>query len=305
MDNCRIACVIVTYNRKNLLKRCLDAVVTQTFKPKAVYIMDNASTDGTIDAVREWGYYKSVCNGIEFKYILNKRNEGGAGGFYLGMKTANEDAVYDGLWVMDDDGVPNKNCLQNQVAYLNDYAFISPFVVTFEDENIMSFWKQSASELRQIYPSGIIPNKANPFNGILYRKDLIEQVGYPKPDLFIWGDEYEYQLRAISKGFNPVIIINAVHHHPKDRMEFQADFCGRNVIVHVSSDLRNYCCYRNRAYIYKKYFGIKSVLVFLFSYTWFFMITKRLSIKNLIFFWRAAIAGLTNNFSDHYNYIGR
>ena len=49
----KIACVIVTYNRKQLLKRCLDAVVAQIFKPSVVYITDNASTDGTIDSVKE------------------------------------------------------------------------------------------------------------------------------------------------------------------------------------------------------------------------------------------------------------
>lgn len=304
MDKYKIACVIVTYNRKELLKRCLEAVIAQTFKPVAVYLMDNASTDGTLESVKEWGYYNTFCNGIKFKYILNAKNEGGAGGFYLGMKTANEDGEYDGLWVMDDDGAPSVNCLRAQVEYLDWYAFISPFVVTYEDDNIMSFWPQTAEELKQIYPDGVIPNKANPFNGILYRKDLIKQIGYPKPELFIWGDENEYQLRAVSHGYNPVIIINAVHYHPKDRQEYQKDFLGRDVIVDVSSKLRNYCFYRNRIYIYKKYLGIKSVILFVLSYSCFFLITKRLELKKLIFFWKAAFDGITENFSKHHRYIG-
>lgn len=98
----RVACVIVTYNRKVYLKRCLEAVERQIFQPQTVYIVDNASTDGTIDSVKEWGFYNCKRNGIVYKYVLNNKNEGGAGGFHLGMKTAFEFAYYDGfgLWMM-------------------------------------------------------------------------------------------------------------------------------------------------------------------------------------------------------------
>ena len=40
MDMKKIAGVIVTYNRKDLLKRCLDAVASQTFKPHTVFITE-------------------------------------------------------------------------------------------------------------------------------------------------------------------------------------------------------------------------------------------------------------------------
>ena len=113
----RIACIIVTFNRKVYLKRCLESVDRQIFQPKTVYIVDNASTDGTIDSVKEWGFYNCKRNGIVYKYILNKKNEGGAGGFHLGMKTAFEFAYYDGFWVMDDDGEPDKECLKELVKF--------------------------------------------------------------------------------------------------------------------------------------------------------------------------------------------
>lgn len=61
----KIACIIVTYNRKELLKKCLNAVICQTFKPHTVYIIDNASSDGTMDAIKEWGFYD--CKKMGFK----------------------------------------------------------------------------------------------------------------------------------------------------------------------------------------------------------------------------------------------
>ena len=47
MNNYRIAAVVVTYNRKEQLLDCLNAIAHQTFKPAKVFIIDNASSDGT------------------------------------------------------------------------------------------------------------------------------------------------------------------------------------------------------------------------------------------------------------------
>jgi len=45
-----IAVVIVNYNGGEYLRGCLDSVMRQTLKPKRVLVMDNASTDGSVDA---------------------------------------------------------------------------------------------------------------------------------------------------------------------------------------------------------------------------------------------------------------
>ncbi len=42
-----VAAVVVTYNRKVLLKECLDALLAQTRPLDSIIVVDNASTDGT------------------------------------------------------------------------------------------------------------------------------------------------------------------------------------------------------------------------------------------------------------------
>src|SRR5262245_11875253 len=44
--------VIVAYNSGQLLQQCLDAVATQTMDELEVFIVDNASTDGSIETLR-------------------------------------------------------------------------------------------------------------------------------------------------------------------------------------------------------------------------------------------------------------
>lgn len=247
----KIACNVVTYNRKNLLKRCLDAVVGQTYKPYAVYIIDNASTDGTIESVKSWGYYNSDVSGIKFKYILNYKNEGSSGGQYLGMKYAMEDDEYDGIWVMDDDGVPEKDCLKNLVEHLDKYDYIAPIVLSDEDhkscsfalhyEDIDTFSKQMNAH------DGIIENWASPFNGILYSNMAIRQTGLPKREMFIWGDEANYHHRMRNNGFIPYTILNARHYHPLNRQEYTT-YLGTGIVANISSEWKIYCYIRNLIY---------------------------------------------------------
>ncbi len=39
----KIAAIVVTYNRKELLAVCMDAILHQEYKPHSVFVIDNAS----------------------------------------------------------------------------------------------------------------------------------------------------------------------------------------------------------------------------------------------------------------------
>lgn len=260
-----ISCVIVTYNRKQLLKRCLEAVVLQEYKPSNVYIIDNASTDGTIESVKEWGFYNCIRDEIKFNYVLNEINEGGAGGFHLGMKYANKDANYDGFWVMDDDGEPHPNCLLELCKHLDVYDYISPLVLDDTKSNRCSFYNKTSTEMISIAKNGIIRNLANPFNGILYSKKLIDTIGYPKRELFIWGDEVNYDIRAKKRGFHPITAVNAIHYHPLDRQEKVKIITG-DILTDTKIRWKLYCLIRNNFYNFKIRFSILKSVVIIIKY---------------------------------------
>ena len=72
-----IFAVIVTYNRLDLLKKCIDAVLYQTQKVKKIIVFNN-STDGTQN-------YLSSLHSEQIYAIHSKKNVGGAGGFFYGI----------------------------------------------------------------------------------------------------------------------------------------------------------------------------------------------------------------------------
>lgn len=259
-ENKEIFAVVVTYNRKDTLLECLQAIELQTVKPKLVFILDNASTDGTRDTLSSAGYINSEKNDIVFHYILNEKNEGGAGGFYRAMKIANEYGNHDALWVMDDDGIPNKDCLKNMLPYLDKFDYISPLVVDIDNEDMMSFEGCTVAEFKKRAKEGIVAGCANPFNGILYSKRLIDTVGYPMKEMFIWGDEINYDLRAKKAGFHPVMVVDAVHHHPLNRQMYVRYFRNHSMVA-SDKDWKLFCYLRNRTYNARALGGLKNCIL--------------------------------------------
>ena len=105
-----VCAVVVTYNRKNLLLECLEALRKQTRPVQAIYLIDNASTDGTPELLLEKKYIKklppenltepweeefevrNLTDGqpIKLHYVRMHQNTGGAGGFHEGVKRAYE-----------------------------------------------------------------------------------------------------------------------------------------------------------------------------------------------------------------------
>ena len=291
----KVIAVVVTYNRKECLKKCIESLRIQTYKNFDILIVNNGSTDGT-------DIYLDSLNDIK---TIHQENLGGAGGFYSGMKYG-YDKGYEWVWLMDDDGIPDKSCLENMLRYQKEYAFISPIVLNKDNPSEMSFGTLKVHDynnIKETYPRGVIVGHANPFNGVLFRRDLVKDIGFPMKDMFIWGDENEYEARAVASGYIPVTVINAIHYHPKDRLVLYPDFLGKNCIVYVESKLKRYCKYRNFAYVLKTYKSWYNVALFIFRYSFYFVISRKFDVRGLLFFYGAVIDGINNNFTKHNKYL--
>ena len=76
--NHKIASIIVTYNRKNMLKDCLDSILEQNAPLNMIFIIDNNSNDGTQELLKKEGYIDNP----KINYRKLNENKGSAGGFY-------------------------------------------------------------------------------------------------------------------------------------------------------------------------------------------------------------------------------
>ncbi|NNG45507.1 MAG: glycosyltransferase, partial [Deltaproteobacteria bacterium] len=73
--------MILNWNGRHLLEECLDSVLSQTFTDFETIVVDNGSTDGSVDFLNEtWGG--------KVKIISLPSNAGFAGGNNAGIRAA-------------------------------------------------------------------------------------------------------------------------------------------------------------------------------------------------------------------------
>lgn len=194
----KVAAVVVTYNRKKLLQECLEALLNQTRPLDVVYVIDNASTDGTHKLLAETGLLEHPL----IKYIPLPTNLGGAGGFHAGMKIASEEGN-EWIWVMDDDGIPSHELLSNLLKYIHFpdvVAVAGRLVRRIEDLETHAYIAGHRQMLRRDSLKRPYTRLfMSSFVGLLISKKAIELIGLPRSEFFIHCDDYEYcvRLRAI------------------------------------------------------------------------------------------------------------
>ena len=67
-----ISVIVPVWNREGLIEKCLDSIVRQTRKPSELIIVDNNSTDKTVEVVEKW-INRHSDSGIKFKLLVEKK----------------------------------------------------------------------------------------------------------------------------------------------------------------------------------------------------------------------------------------
>jgi rhamnopyranosyl-N-acetylglucosaminyl-diphospho-decaprenol beta-1,3/1,4-galactofuranosyltransferase len=203
-----IFCGVVTYNRKNLLLDCLEALAAQTRPLDRVLVVDNASTDGTLEHLQASG----IAARLPLDYVRVERNGGGAEGFHYAVR-AGIDSGADWIWLMDDDCEPEPDALERLVdspqAAAPDTAAVAP-VVTMPGGAVLPLnrgwlrrrwfltplvglrpehWQSDATEVEHVS-----------LVGPLVRRELAARTDPPRRELFIWWDDLEWVSRLREHG---------------------------------------------------------------------------------------------------------
>jgi GT2 family glycosyltransferase len=298
--NTNVCAIIVTYNRKELLLECLESIKKQSVLPRGIYIIDNASTDGTAELLLDNGFISELPpfqidspwekefllpsnttnSFIKLHYVRMHKNTGGAGGFYEGVKRSYMKG-YDLLWLMDDDTIPTENALENMLKVLSKFhdlnvGFISSKVLWIDGTpHIMNVpgVKPIINGLPfNIYEDkGVLLVESASFVSLLINRKVVEKVGLPLKEFFIWADDVEYTLRITKKGFLGLLAKNSVVIHKTSK----------NYSAGTTYDKRFYYNIRNWLWIYKIHFRNKYFLHFLKNLLTTYRLPRKLWFHNI------------------------
>lgn len=200
-----VSIILVNWNGKKWLKKCLDSLVSQTYKNLEIILIDNASTDDSIKLVKE--YFPEV------KIILNKKN--------LGFPKANNIGVLKSkgkylLLINNDTWVKNDFIEKLYEFYKkNEFAVISPIEKDYAGKKINLVNPT-------IDPTGspaffILQEKKNKlfFTSVCYfcqKKDYLETLGFDE-NYFVYYEDVDWFWRMSLLGIKYGYASDVYIHH--------------------------------------------------------------------------------------------
>jgi len=219
----KVSILIVNYNGRKFIVNCLKAIWRQSFKDFEIVIVDNGSCDGSLYEIRRFleGTAKRSPSRPSVRLIHHEENLGFAGGNLSGLKYAtgkyialiNGDAEPDEEWlgelvkamVIDQKvGI----CASKIIVYGNDVIDSAGDGFSTSLKGFKRGEGEAASLFkREEYVFGACAGAA------LYRRKMIEEIGFFDEDFFLIHEDTDLNYRAQSHGWKTLYMPTAIVYH--------------------------------------------------------------------------------------------
>jgi GT2 family glycosyltransferase len=209
-----ISVVIVTWNGRHYLEGCLEAVATQTDVEPEIVLVDNGSSDGTVDFVR------SRFPGV--RIVALGENRGFAGGNNAGAKAArgeflaflNNDTIPDSTWLRalrDGIDAPSRFLLTtSRIVYMHDSSVI--------DSAGDGVFRAGGAFKRHHGARADVASASGEVFGVcgaacLVSRYVFEELGGFDEDFFASHEDVDLSYRARLRGYRCRYVANAIVRH--------------------------------------------------------------------------------------------
>lgn len=240
----RVCAVVVAFNRQPKLRECLRALQEQTRPLDEILVVNNASTDGTLAMLVD--EFPAVA-------VLDlPHNGGGAGGFHAGMRRA-VDEGFDWLWLMDDDVIAAPDALEQVMLQ----SASGDVLVPLQQDALgrcygLTRWTGRLVETTSDILEGKRPLSGKylfSFAGPMISRRVVEKVGLPDKEFFIWFDDAEYSLRVLEAKFEVRVVPEAKLFHDVGGVPQTNTILGREIIRIVPAPWKLYYGTRNMLHV--------------------------------------------------------
>lgn len=206
----KVDAVVVTFNRLKKLQHALECYDKQSVPFRSLIVVDNHSTDGTVEYLKEWEMQGAA---YEKHVIYLPSNVGGSGGFYEGEKYAMKHGA-DWVYISDDDAYPEEQLVEKFNAFYSEHqeekiSAICATVTYMNGEVIGSHRLHICVKDNKIEESqATIDDYKLPYFafdslsyvGVFLFAKAMEQVGLVNPRFFIYQDDAEHSIRLRKYG---------------------------------------------------------------------------------------------------------
>ena len=247
-----VSVIVLNWNGVGFLEECLNSLSNQSYKFSETIVVDNGSTDGSLELVKK-KFFGSV------KLIENGRNLGFSGGNNRGINAAtgsyilllNNDAVAERRWIEELVVAAEKDpkvgmCASKVLSYENRNIIDNVGHLIYRDGlnrgkgRLEEDKGQYDNEEEVFFPSGC---------AALYRKKMFDEIGLFDEDFFAYGDDTDIGIRGRLAGWKCIYVPSAIVLHK---------YSGSSSPY---SELKAFYVERNRVWIAVKYFPLTILLI--------------------------------------------
>lgn len=235
MTSPRVFTVILNTNRREDTLECLASLKESTYENNSTIVLDNQSSDGSVEAIRS--------KFSEVLVIELNENRGYAGNNNVGIDIAIEQGA-DWIFVLNEDTVLAPDCLEHLVAVGESdpaigivgpmvYHYHAPTVIQSAGGVLGPYWEsihlgkdeQDVGQFSEIHEVEWICGC-----GILLKREAILQAGKIDERFFYFWEETEWCIRIYREGWKVIHVPNAklwhkgvtIDHKPKPTVTYYA-----------------------------------------------------------------------------------
>ena len=209
-----VTIIIPNFNGKNFIKTCLDSIEKQKYMAFNVVIVDNGSSDGSVQYIQE--HYP------EATMIQNSENRGFAAAVNQGIKISHSEYIF----LLNNDVELEPDCISNLVKCIkkdeNIFAVSSKMVQYNNrskmddagDEYTILGWTRRVGDGKSLDKYTVERETFSACAGAaLYRKSVLDEIGYFDENFFAYMEDVDISFRARIKGYKCVYCPEAVVYH--------------------------------------------------------------------------------------------
>lgn len=253
-----VSIVVLNWNGKHFLKDCLNSLQKVIYKNLEIIVVDNASSDGSVEFIKK--------NYPEVKVIKNKENYGFAKGNNIGFKASKGKYIL----ILNNDTIITSNFFDSLVEDFekdSQIACLQPQIRLLDNKNLLDGVGAFLTPTGFLYHFGYLKDKSKlKYNKkisifsakgacIFLRREVIEKIGLFDEDFFIFFEETDLCFRIWLAGYVVVYEPKSIMYHVGG-----GDTTSSNSFQH---EKRLYLSIRNMFYSYVKNFGTRNLLTIL------------------------------------------
>jgi len=206
--------IIVNWNGKKFLPECLESLRQQAYRHFSIILVDNGSSDGSIDFV--------IRNYPEVKTIALPKNVGFSVANNIAIKTVHTEYVA----LLNNDAVAHPLCLQTLIEALEEHpeaGFAASKMLFYDNPEIID----RTGDAYTSAGTGLLRGRGEPASSYnkqewvfgacagaaLYRTQMLRDIGLFDEDFFLLYEDVDLSFRAQLKGDKCLYVPEAIVYH--------------------------------------------------------------------------------------------